>query len=159
MDPDRRAGSSPSAAALASADAEVLVNDIRTDRADEAASRLRADGGKAEVLPFDVTDWRQVAEAVGGTGLSRLDAALIFEELAAADPSTAAFLSIHNMVAWMIVRFGSAELVEKYLPRLLTCELFSSYCLTEPGSGSDAAALRDQIKAKLGLDGNIVSAN
>jgi len=91
-----------------------------------------------------------VDEALGGSGLSRLDAALIFEELAAADPSTAAFLSIHNMVAWMISRFGSAEQGARFMPRLLTCELFSSYCLTEPGSGSDAAALRTRAEA----DGN-----
>jgi alkylation response protein AidB-like acyl-CoA dehydrogenase len=82
-----------------------------------------------------------VPEALGGTGLSRLDAALIFEELAAADPSTAAFLSIHNMVAWMLARFGTDEQQARFLPRLLTCEHFASYCLTEPGSGSDAAAL------------------
>ena len=82
-----------------------------------------------------------VPEALGGAGLSRLDAALIFAELAAADPSTAAFLSIHNMVAWMIARFGTAEQQARLLPSLLTCERFASYCLTEPGSGSDAAAL------------------
>jgi alkylation response protein AidB-like acyl-CoA dehydrogenase len=83
-----------------------------------------------------------VPEVLGGAGLSRLDAALIFEELAAADPSTAAFLSIHNMVAWMLACFGNAEQQARFLPRLLTCEDFASYCLTEPGSGSDAAALR-----------------
>jgi alkylation response protein AidB-like acyl-CoA dehydrogenase len=83
-----------------------------------------------------------VPEALGGTGLTRLDAALIFEELAAADPSTAAFLSIHNMVVWMLARFGSEEQRARFLPRLVTCEHFASYCLTEPGSGSDAAALR-----------------
>ena len=82
-----------------------------------------------------------VPEALGGAGLTRLDAALIFEELAAADPSTAAFLTIHNMVAWMIARFGGAEQQARFLPRLLTCAHFASYCLTEPGSGSDAAAL------------------
>ena len=87
---------------------------------------------------------------LGGSGLSRLDAALIFEELAAADPSTAAFLSIHNMVAWMISRFGDAAQQTRFLPRLLTCEHFASYCLTEPGSGSDAAALRTRATA----DGN-----
>ena len=89
-----------------------------------------------------------VDENLGGSGLSRLDAALIFEELAAADPSTAAFLSIHNMVCWMIARYGNAEQHGRYLPRLLTCELFSSYCLTEPGAGSDAAALRTRAAAE-----------
>jgi alkylation response protein AidB-like acyl-CoA dehydrogenase len=88
-----------------------------------------------------------VDEALGGAGLTRLDAALIFEELAAADPSTAAFLSIHNMVAWMVGRFGNAEQHARVLPRLLTCADFCSYCLTEPGAGSDAAALRTRAEA------------
>ncbi len=81
-------------------------------------------------------------EAHGGAGLSRLDAALIFEELATADPSTTAFLTIHNMVAWMIGRFGNEEQRARWLPKIITAEHFVSYCLTEPGSGSDAAALR-----------------
>jgi alkylation response protein AidB-like acyl-CoA dehydrogenase len=83
---------------------------------------------------------------LGGSGLTRLDAALIFEELAAADPSTAAFLSIHNMVAWLFARFGSAGQQAAFLPKLLTCEHFASYCLTEPGAGSDAAALRTRAE-------------
>jgi alkylation response protein AidB-like acyl-CoA dehydrogenase len=83
-----------------------------------------------------------VDEAHGGSGLTRLDAALIFEELACADPSTAAFLTIHNMVAWMVAKFGNDEQRARFLPRILTCEHFTSYCLTEPGSGSDAAALK-----------------
>jgi alkylation response protein AidB-like acyl-CoA dehydrogenase len=91
-----------------------------------------------------------VDEAFGGAGLTRLDAALIFEELAAADPSTAAFLSIHNMVAGMLARHGDAAQQARFMPRLLTCEHFASYCLTEPGSGSDAAALRTRAEP----DGN-----
>ncbi len=83
-----------------------------------------------------------VQEDVGGSGLKRLDAALIFEELARGDVATAAFISIHNMASWMIDRFGADELRKKYLPRLTTMELIASYCLTEPGSGSDAAALK-----------------
>ena len=79
---------------------------------------------------------------VGGTGMTRLDAAIIFEELAAACPSTAAYVSIHNMAAWMIDRFGSAALRHRLLPKLMTMEHFASYCLTEPGAGSDAAALK-----------------
>ncbi len=79
---------------------------------------------------------------MGGAGLSRLDAAIIFEALAYGDVSTAAFLSIHNMASWMIDRFGGDELRRKYVPRLASMELIASYCLTEPGSGSDAAALR-----------------
>ncbi|HWD60844.1 MAG TPA: acyl-CoA dehydrogenase family protein [Stellaceae bacterium] len=83
-----------------------------------------------------------VKDEFGGSGLTRLDAALIFEELAAACASTAAYLSIHNMAAWMIDRFGTAEQRARFLPKLMTMEHFASYCLTEPGSGSDAAALR-----------------
>ena len=82
-----------------------------------------------------------VGEEFGGSGLGRVDAALIFEELAAACPSTAAYLSIHNMVAWMIDRFGNAEQRARLLPRLTNMDHLASYCLTEPGSGSDAAAL------------------
>ncbi|MGC8525011.1 MAG: acyl-CoA dehydrogenase family protein [Acidibrevibacterium sp.] len=81
-------------------------------------------------------------EAHGGSGLGRLEAALIFEELAAADPSTAAFLSIHNMVAWMIDRFGDEAQHARFLPAMMRGETIASYCLTEPGSGSDAASLR-----------------
>ncbi|MDX1401743.1 MAG: acyl-CoA dehydrogenase family protein, partial [Kiloniellales bacterium] len=83
-----------------------------------------------------------VREEAGGTGLSRLNGALVFEELAAACPSTAAFISIHNMVAWMIDAFGNAEQGDEFLPQLVSMEHFASYCLTEPGSGSDAASLR-----------------
>jgi len=82
-----------------------------------------------------------VGEQFGGSGLTRLDATIIFEELAAACVSTAAYLSIHNMAAWMIDRFGTEAQRTRFLPRLMTMEHFASYCLTEPGSGSDAAAL------------------
>ena len=78
----------------------------------------------------------------GGSGLSRLDAAVIFEEMATACPATAAYLSIHNMCAWMIDCFGSEEQRAQWVPRLAAMELLSSYCLTEPGSGSDAASLK-----------------
>lgn len=83
-----------------------------------------------------------VREDVGGSGLSRLDATLIFEALATGCPATSAFLSIHNMVAWMIDRFGSPEQRSHWLPRVCTMDLVASYCLTEPGAGSDAAALK-----------------
>jgi hypothetical protein len=82
-----------------------------------------------------------VSEDVGGAGLTRLDAALIFEELAAACPSTAAYISIHNMAAWMIDRFGGEAQRKRFCPKLASMEHFASYCLTEPGAGSDAAAL------------------
>src|SRR5690606_35844743 len=83
-----------------------------------------------------------VSEDVGGSGLSRLDAAVIFEELAAGCTSTAAYISIHNMAAWMIDRFGSGAQRERWLPALTRMQTLASYCLTEPGAGSDAAALR-----------------
>jgi hypothetical protein len=82
-----------------------------------------------------------VKEDVGGSALTRLDAVIVFEALAAGDVSTAAFLSIHNMASWMIDRFGSDELRRCTLPRLTTMEHIASYCLTEPGAGSDAASL------------------
>jgi alkylation response protein AidB-like acyl-CoA dehydrogenase len=87
-----------------------------------------------------------VGEEFGGSGLARLDAALIFEELAAACVSTAAYLSIHNMAAWMIDRFGDREQRARFLPSLMTMRHFASYCLTEPGSGSDAAALATRAR-------------
>ncbi|WP_321503212.1 acyl-CoA dehydrogenase family protein [Breoghania sp.] len=83
-----------------------------------------------------------VGEDVGGSGLGRLDAAVIFEELAKGCTSTAAYISIHNMATWMIDRFGAPEQRERFLPKLCSMEHFAAYCLTEPGSGSDAAALR-----------------
>ncbi len=80
-------------------------------------------------------------EEHGGSGLTRLDAVLIFEQLSRGDVSHASFLSIHNMATWMIDRYAEAELRAQYVPRLVTGELIASYCLTEPGSGSDAASL------------------
>src|SRR6187397_2678468 len=91
-----------------------------------------------------------VKEDVGGSALSRLDAALIFEELAQGCTSTAAYISIHNMAAWMIDAFGSSETRKKFLPKLCTMDHFASYCLTEPGAGSDAANLSTRARR----DGN-----
>jgi len=82
-----------------------------------------------------------VGEEFGGSGLGRVDATIIFEELAAACVSTAAYLSIHNMAAWMIDRFGTGKQRARFLPELMSMAHFASYCLTEPSSGSDAAAL------------------
>jgi alkylation response protein AidB-like acyl-CoA dehydrogenase len=82
-----------------------------------------------------------VGDEFGGSGLGRVDATIIFEELAAACVSTAAYLSIHNMASWMIDRFGTREQRARFLPQLMTMAHLASYCLTEPGSGSDAAAL------------------
>ena len=79
---------------------------------------------------------------VGGSGLRRLDAVRIFEQLATADPTIAAFLSIHNMCAWMVDTYGTQEQRKSWIPRLASMEAIASYCLTEPGAGSDAGALR-----------------
>ncbi|MBS0272111.1 MAG: isobutyryl-CoA dehydrogenase [Proteobacteria bacterium] len=85
----------------------------------------------------------------GGCGLNRLEASLIFEELSTACVSTAAYISIHNMVAWMIDTFGNTAQHQKWLPRLMTMETLASYCLTEPSAGSDAASLKTKaIKKK-----------
>jgi alkylation response protein AidB-like acyl-CoA dehydrogenase len=87
-----------------------------------------------------------VSEEKGGSGLSRLEATLVFEALAQACPSVSAFLSIHNMCAKMIELYGSDDLQARYLPAALSMEKFFSYCLTEPGSGSDAAALKTRAE-------------
>jgi alkylation response protein AidB-like acyl-CoA dehydrogenase len=83
-----------------------------------------------------------VKEDVGGSALTRLDSAIIFEELAQGCTSTAAYISIHNMAAWMIDAFGGEAQRQKFLPKLTSMEHFASYCLTEPDSGSDAASLK-----------------
>ncbi len=91
-----------------------------------------------------------VSEEAGGIALGRLEAALIMEAMAYGCPSTSAFISIHNMASWMIDRFGEADVKARYLPDLVTMDRMASYCLTEPGSGSDAAAL----KTRAVLDGD-----
>jgi len=96
-----------------------------------------------------------VREEYGGSGLTRMDAALIFEALATGCPSIASYISIHNMVAGMIDRYGDATQKKKYLPQLCSMALLSSYCLTEPAAGSDAAALR--TKAVLQGDRYVVN--
>ena len=104
-----------------------------------------------EAKHFPVAEMRQAAALgmggvyvspdVGGSGLSRLDATLIFEALATGCPTVSAYMSIHNMAAWMIDAFGADEQRQRWLPKLCSMELLASYCLTEPGAGSDAAAL------------------
>ncbi len=121
---------------------------------DEIAPHAR-EWEAAGTIPKEI--WRKLAELglggiyvreeFGGSGLSRLDATLIFEALAMACPAVGSFLSIHNMVAAMIDKFGSAAMQEKWLPALCSMEKIASYCLTEPGSGSDAAALRTRAEA------------
>ncbi len=138
---------------------------------DQIAIRDMAQGFAAETLAphavrwdeekhFPVEEMRQAAalgmggiyirDDVGGSGLSRLDAAVIFEALSTGCPTVAAYISIHNMCAWMIDRYGSDEQRNKFLPKLCSMEHLASYCLTEPGAGSDAAAL----KTKAVLDGD-----
>ena len=121
-----------------------------------APSAIRWD----EEKHFPVAEMRQAAalgmggiyinEDVGGSGLTRLDAALIFEALSTGCPTVAAYISIHNMCAWMIDRYGDEAQRKKFLPKLCSMEHLASYCLTEPGAGSDAAAL----KTKAVLDGD-----
>ena len=91
-----------------------------------------------------------VSEESGGIALGRLEAALIMEAMAYGCPTTSAFISIHNMAAWMIDRFGGQDLKDRYLPDLVTMDKLASYALTEPGSGSDAAALKTSAR----LDGD-----
>ncbi|WP_310532619.1 acyl-CoA dehydrogenase family protein [Novosphingobium sp.] len=91
-----------------------------------------------------------VSEEMGGIGLGRLEAALIMEAMAYGCPATSAYISIHNMAAWMIDTFGGDELKARYLPEMVSMEKIASYCLTEPGSGSDAAALKTTAR----LDGD-----
>ncbi len=125
-----------------------------------AQDRLRPNAARWEQEGLDRAVLRELAglgfagiyvsEEHGGSGLTRHDAALIFEELSRGCVATAAFLSIHNMCAWMIDSFGADEQRARWLPQLATMEKIASYCLTEPGSGSDAAALRTTAKP----DGN-----
>ena len=98
-----------------------------------------------------------VSEDVGGSGMRRLDGVRIFEQLARGCPSVAAYLSIHNMCVWMIDEFGTEEQRQRWIPELASMEKFASYCLTEPGAGSDAAALRTRaVKEGEGLTAEYV---
>ena len=106
---------------------------------DEKHHFPRATVQKAAELGFGAI---YVSEESGGIGLGRLESALIFEAMSYGCPSTSAFISIHNMAAWMIDRFGSQGVKDKYLPSMIGMERLGSYCLTEPSSGSDAAALK-----------------
>lgn len=126
------------------------VFDMARDFGAEKIAPFARDWERAGTIPREIFEEAAalglagiyVPEEKGGSGLTRLDATLIFEGLSMACPSVAAFLSIHNMCTWMIASFGSKAMHDAWLPRLLTMETIASYCLTEPGSGSDAAALR-----------------
>lgn len=126
------------------------VEDAARRFAREKLAPRAAEWDEKEIFPVDVL--REAAALgfagiyvqgdVGGSEMSRLDAAIIFEELSAGCTSTAAYLSIHNMASWMIDRFGNAQQREHFLPSLVSMEKIASYCLTEPGAGSDAGNLK-----------------
>ena len=128
---------------------QVAIQDMARRFTADAITPYAAEWDEKSHYPVDV--WKAagdvgfggiyVSEESGGTGLGRLEAALIMEAMAYGCPTTSAFISIHNMAAWMIDCFGSAELKARYLPELVSMNTIASYCLTEPGSGSDAAAL------------------
>jgi alkylation response protein AidB-like acyl-CoA dehydrogenase len=129
---------------------QLAIRDMARDFAAEAIAPHALRWDEEKHLPVDVL--RQAAalgmggiyirDDVGGSAMTRFDAALIFEALAQGCPAVSAFISIHNMAAWMIDNYGSDAQRQKWLPRLCTMDIIASYCLTEPGSGSDAAALR-----------------
>lgn len=134
---------------------------IQKTARDFAASKFAPFAAKwDEDETFPIPAMREAAELgfagiyvkgdVGGSELTRLDAALIFEELSAGCTSSAAYISIHNMASWMIDRFGTDEQRRKWLPKLTPMQLIASYCLTETGAGSDAA----NLKTKAVLDGD-----
>jgi alkylation response protein AidB-like acyl-CoA dehydrogenase len=129
-------------------DQQALVQMVR-DFANEALAPHAAKWDETKHFPVDVLAEAgalgmggiYVREQFGGSGLTRSDAVLIFEELAKADPTIAAYISIHNMVVWMIDSFGNDEQRAEWVPQMASMGALGSYCLTEPGAGSDAAAL------------------
>ena len=135
-------------------DDQIAIQDMARKFTEDAITPFAAEWDEKSHYPVDV--WKAagelgfgaiyVSEESGGTGLGRLEAALIMEAMAYGCPATSAFISIHNMAAWMIDCFGSAELKARYLPDLVSMEKIASYCLTEPGSGSDAAALKTSAR-------------
>jgi len=133
---------------------QIAIRDMARKFAVDEMLPFAAEWDEKKIFPKDVLKKAAelgfaaiyVSPEHGGVGLTRLDAALIMEQLAYGCPSTAAFISIHNMCAWMIDAFGSEKQKQKYLPKMATMELIASYCLTEPSSGSDAASLRTKAK-------------
>ncbi len=138
---------------------ERVITETAASFAEKRLAPYALEWDAAKHFPVDVL--REAAELgmaaiycrddVGGSGLRRLDGVRIFEQLASADPTTAAFLSIHNMCAWMIDSFGTDEQRKVWIPRLAAMDAIASYCLTEPGAGSDASALRTRA-VKQGTD-------
>src|SRR5271169_4423362 len=141
--------SSASAPQFSLAEDQIAVRDMARAFAAEVFAPYAL--ARDEAKHFPVAEMRRAAELgmggvyiaadVGGSALSRLDATLIFEALATGCPTVSAYMSIHNMAAWMIDAYGSDEQRQRWLPKLCSMELLASYCLTEPGAGSDAAAL------------------
>ena len=135
-------------------DDQIAIQDMARKFTADAITPFAAEWDEKSYYPVDV--WKSagalgfgaiyVSQESGGTGLGRLEAALIMEAMAYGCPTTSAFISIHNMAAWMIDTFGSAELKARYLPDLVSMHKIASYCLTEPGSGSDAAALKTSAR-------------
>jgi alkylation response protein AidB-like acyl-CoA dehydrogenase len=140
-------------------DDHIAIRDMARDFADTQIAPHALAWDEKKHFPVDVLKEAAalgmasiyVREEHGGTGLGRLEAALIFEALSTGCPTIAAFLSIHNMVSWMIDQFGDDAQRARFLPDLVSMKSIASYCLTEPGSGSDAAAL----KTKARLDGDL----
>ncbi|MFE3291400.1 isobutyryl-CoA dehydrogenase [Rhodococcus sp. NPDC059234] len=130
-------------------DDERAISDTARDFAAEYLAPNAIEWDQAKHFPVDVLRKAAslgmggiyIGEDVGGSGLTRLDAARIFEQLATGDPSIAAYVSIHNMVTWMIDTYGTDEQRRQWVPGLCSMDQLGSYCLTEPGAGSDAAAL------------------
>ncbi len=135
---------------------QVAICETARQFAIEQMAPFAADWDENKIFPMDALragatlgfGGIYVRDDVGGSELSRLDAALIFEELAAGCTSTAAYISIHNMAAWMIDAFGDDAQRRRWLPQLTSMKTFASYCLTEPGAGSDAAALKTRAVRK-----------
>lgn len=135
-------------------DDQIAIQDMARKFTADAITPFAAEWDEKSHYPVDV--WKAagelgfgaiyVSQESGGTGLGRLEAALIMEAMAYGCPTTSAFISIHNMAAWMIDCFGSVELKARYLPDLVSMHKIASYCLTEPGSGSDAAALKTSAR-------------
>jgi len=131
-------------------DDQIAIRDMARSFADEKIAPFALKWDEEKHFPVDVIKEAAslgmagiyVREDIGGSGLTRLDAALIMEQLATGCPAVSAYISIHNMCSWMIDKFGSEALRQRFLPDLVTMKTLSCYCLTEPGSGSDAAALR-----------------
>ncbi|MCA0278296.1 MAG: isobutyryl-CoA dehydrogenase [Proteobacteria bacterium] len=129
---------------------QLAIRELAGSFAAERVAPFALEWDKAKTFPADVIretgplgfGGLYVRDDVGGSALTRLDAVLVFEQLAQACPGFSSFISIHNMAASMIDRFGNEEQRQRFLPKLISMEWLASYCLTEPGSGSDAAALR-----------------